>query len=191
MRRRNRNSSHPPLSAPYVEMHRLINWQIGISRVLLVARLETAVSRLRARGYCRLRPLVIMSHAVRVVSCGLVDNGLGQLGDHPYGRGRVAWMDEDDGLTLIQLGPDGREGLVPEILYCRRMLPSAFSSSSVYSLASIAPLMSVGLGGRLKSRCWRVERRGRMRRCVWRGCRRFRRQGRRGCDWTLRLRGFA
>lgn len=46
----------------------------------------------------------------------VVDDGLGQLGARPYGRGCVARVDENDGGTLIELGPDGLKVLVAEIL---------------------------------------------------------------------------
>ena len=46
----------------------------------------------------------------------VVDDGLRELGARPDGRGRVARVDEDDGVALIEFRPDGLEVLVAEVL---------------------------------------------------------------------------
>ena len=46
----------------------------------------------------------------------IIDDGLRELGARPSGRGRVARVDEDDSITLIELSPDGLKVLVAEIL---------------------------------------------------------------------------
>ena len=46
----------------------------------------------------------------------VIDDGLRELGARPRGRGRVARVDEDDSITLIELGPDGLKVFIAEIL---------------------------------------------------------------------------
>ena len=46
----------------------------------------------------------------------VIDDGLGELGARPCGRGRVARVDEDDSITLIELCPDGLKVFIAEIL---------------------------------------------------------------------------
>ena len=47
---------------------------------------------------------------------GVIDDGLRELGARPRGRRRVAGVDEDDGVALVELRPDRLEVLVAEVL---------------------------------------------------------------------------